>query len=165
MGRFYVVNFENKTINAAVDLVTIPGAASKVVRIHRCWFGHCSSTLAAEQGLRVLLKKLTATVTLGTGGTYAVGSITPSKLIASDAACSISTARTNDSTDGGGSRASTGGSTINILPTGIHLYQGFDVDLGGKVEIVSGEAFIMGLEAAISGTVAMSGGVVIEEVG
>jgi hypothetical protein len=164
MGRFYVVTFENKTVVAAVDLVTIPGVANKTLRIHRCWFGHGTSTLAAAQGLRVLCKHLGATVTLGTGGSYAVGTITPSKLDQNDAACSLTTARTNDSTDGGGSRSSTSGTSTNILATGVHLFQGFDHDFGGRVQIASGTAFVMGLEAAVSGTVTLSGGVLLEEV-
>jgi hypothetical protein len=114
--------------------------------------------------LQVLLKHLAATVTLGTGGSYAVGSITPSRLDQADAACSLTTARTNDSTDGGGSRASTSTTTTSLYAGGVHLYQGFDFDFGGKLVIASGTAFVMGSEAAVSGTVTMSGGVILEEV-
>jgi hypothetical protein len=164
MSRFYTVSFSDVTFVAAQDLVTIPGHATKTIRLHRIWCGHNSATLASEQGLYFRVRHLAATVTLGTGGSYAAGSITPSKLDPADAACGVSTARTNDSTDGGGTRSSTSTTATTLFAMGAHLFQGIDIDLGGKIVVSSGAALVFSQENALSGTVKMSGGVLIEEV-
>ena len=47
MPRPYKVLFENVAVTAAQDLVQIVGpAAGKMIRITRCWLGHCASTPA-----------------------------------------------------------------------------------------------------------------------
>ena len=165
MARLYTVKFDNLTMQAtAMDLFTIPGpTAGKTLKIKRVEIGCPNVTLATGQGLQLRARYLPATVTLGTGGTGATGGITPGKIDQGDAVSSVTTARTGDSTAGGGSVTSTGGTAVTLGVWGVHLYQGFDRQFDQLIP--NGAAFVFDLESTVSGTVSLSGTLTLSEEG
>lgn len=158
MGRVYRVSFTNVSVSAAQDLITIPGATSKVLRILRTGLGCTNTSLAAGQMLSLRARYLPATVTLGTGGT---GSITPSKNEPSDAICSVTTARTNDFT----TQATTSGTAVVLGVWGSHLWQTFDYVWKTSPVIIPSTAFVFELLGAPTGSVNLSAFVEFEEIG
>ena len=165
MARIYTVKFDLLTIQAgAVDLFTIPGpSAGKLVKILRVELGCSDVTLATAQAFQLRARYLPATVTLGSGGTGATGSITPSKNDPGDAACSITTARYGDTIVGGGSVTSTSGTAVTLGAWGMHLFQGFDRRF--DVPLANGTAFVFDCESTVSGTVHLSGVLTLSEEG
>jgi hypothetical protein len=157
--RFYTVTFEDVAVSAAQDMVQITGAAGKIMFIVEMWCGVTNTTLATGQAIKVRGRYLPATVTLGSAGTTG---ITPSKVDPGDAACSSSTCATNNTV-----KATTSGTAIVQYQNGAHLYQGdrcrFPVD--ERPPIGPSEAWVWELLSTVSGTVNLSGGVKLGEVG
>lgn len=156
MGRLYTVSFENVTISAAQDLFQIKGAAGKMLRIRRVWFGATSTTLPTAQMLRLRMRFLGATVTDGTGGTTP----TPQRVDAGDAAASF-TALANNAT----TKASSSGTTNVIWQMGYHDFVPVKVDVPGWCPVGPDESFVFELLSTVSGTIAFSGTVEVEEIG
>jgi len=157
MGRRYRVSFESVAVSAAQDLLEIKGAAGKIVRIIRCWWGCSTTTLATSQSVATRCRFLPATVTDGSGGT------TPSlqKLDPGDAAPSA-TALANNTT-----KATTGGTAVILEESGDHIYNGYRSGWDDKGCPIVGpsEAFVFEILSTLSGTANISGGVEIEEIG
>lgn len=157
MPRRYTVTFSGVTVSAAQDLIQVTGATGKMIRILRCWVGCVDVTLATGQGMKLRARFLPATVTVGSGGTTG---ITPSKVDPGDAACSSSTCATNNTT-----QATTNGTAVLLLADGCHLYSGHQWQPIEPPTVGPSEAFVYELLSAQSGTVNLSGGCLIEEVG
>ena len=157
MGRRYRVTFEGVGVSAAQDLVQITGASGKMMLILRHWVGCTDTSLATGQMLELRARFLPATVTVGSGGTTG---ITPSKNDPGDAACSSSTCATNNTTP-----ATTNGTAVKLYENGCHLYQGDNWRYDSPPVIGPSEAFVFELLSTVSGTVHLSGGVEIEEMG
>lgn len=158
MPRLYTVSFSAVAISAPQDLVFIPGVTGKLVRILRVWLSPLvDSSLAAAQGLKLRCRILPATVTVGSGGTTG---ITPSKKDQGDAACSITTAATNNTTP-----ATTNGTAVVEYAGGCHAYAGADKRFDSPIPIASTSAFVWELLSTPLGTCTFSGGVDIEEHG
>lgn len=155
--RTYRVQFSAVTVSAAQDLVQITGASGKMMRILRMWVACSDTTLATGQMLSLRTRFLPATVTVGSGGTTGV---TPSKNDPGDAACSSATCATNNTTP-----ATTSGTAIIVYSGGCHLYQGLDRPCVNPPVIGPSEAFVFELLSVVSGTVHLSGGVELEEMG
>lgn len=156
-GRRYTFGFENVTVSTAQDLLLLPGpAAGKVIVIERLWVKNVDTTLVAGQDLRLRCQYLPATVTLGSGGT---GSITPSKIDQADAACSVTTARINDTTP-----ATTSGTAVTLLAEGCHLYQGY---YSPELDFIvnPSTALSFGLLSTVSSAIKLSGGCLFREIG
>lgn len=98
MGRIYAVTY-NGTITAAggnTDLLSIQPASNKPVRLRGFRLSQISEVGdAAEEGLRVTVKRLPATFTVGSGGSAITAAATLAD--AADTAWSF-TARCNDTT-------------------------------------------------------------------
>lgn len=156
MYRRYSVSFENVTWTAVQDLVSLKGAGLFVGRLRSAWFGMTNTTLQTAQGIRLNIKKSTATFTAGTLGNAA----TPRPLTGSTAA--TITARINDTAQG-----STSGAFTNLYPVGIHNYGGFYRNFGdGGPTFGLNEAIIFEVLSTIAGaTPAFSGGVEFDEMG
>lgn len=155
MYRRYTASFENVTIAAAQDLVSLKGVGLFVGRLRRAWFGACGTTLLTAQSVRLNIKKSTATFTVGSGG----GAATPRPLTGSTA--STITARINDTTPG-----TTSGAFTSLYPTGVHVYGGFHLNLGdGGPTFGLNEGIIFELLSTVSGTCIFSGGVEFDEIG
>jgi hypothetical protein len=154
MGRRYKVLFEGVAVSAPQDLVTIIGATAKAVRVLRQWCGFTDTTLPTAQGLQYRGRFLPSTVTTGSGGTTP----TPSKVDQGDAAATF-TAHANDT-----SKATTSGTAVIVEEAGLHIYSGYDVPLGG-VPVMANQAYVFELLSTVPGTVHLSGGVEVEEIG
>lgn len=156
MARRYQVTFSAVTVSAAQDLVQIVGpSAGKIMIIRRAFVFCPDTTLATGQDLSLRARYLPATVTIGSGGTTG---ITPSKNDQGDATCSSTTCATNNTT-----QATTNGTAVIIFSGGCHLYAGADLPFDCTVN--PSTAFVFELLGAPSGTVKLSGGVVLDELG
>jgi hypothetical protein len=157
MGRIYRVTFDNVLVAAAQDLIFIPGAAGKLIRILHRWVASTDTAVPTAQMIQLRERWLPATVTLGSGGTTG---ITPTKTDPGDATCSITTAATNNTT-----KATSSGTPNILFATGAHIFNGYDDTLVAPYPIGQNEAYVFELESIVSGTVHMSGGCEIEESG
>lgn len=155
MPRPYEVTFENVLVSAAQDLVTILGATGKICRILRAWVTSVDTTLVTSQQIQLRGRFLPATLTAGSGGTTP----TPRPTDPGDAAASF-TAHVNDTT-----KTTTSGTATTLEENGCHLYQGFDKTFARPPIVGPSEAFVFELLSTVSGTVHMSGGVEVEEMG
>jgi hypothetical protein len=157
MSRKYRVTFENVLVSAAQDLVQVTGATGKVYRILRQWVGCTDTSVATGQMLQLRARFLPATVSNGSGGTTG---ITPSKNDPGDATCSSTTCCINST-----SKATTNGTAIVLYENGVHMYQGDMWRYDEPPVVGPTEAFVYELMSTVSGTVHLSGGVEIEEIG
>lgn len=157
MGRIYRVTFDGISVSAAQDLVFIPGATGKMIRILHRWVGATDTTAPTAQMLQLRERFLPATVSVGSGGSTG---ITPTKTDPGDAACSITTAAVNNT-----SKATTNGTALVLWTNGVHIYNGYDDTLDSPYPVGPSEAYVFELLSTVSGTVHLSGGVEFEEIG
>jgi hypothetical protein len=155
MSRQYDVNFENVLVSAAQDLVQIKGAAGKMLRIRRARVAAVDTTAPTNQQLRLRCRFLPATVTDGSGGSTP----TPQKLDPGDAAASF-TALANNTTP-----ATTNGTALVVETNGMGIYGGYDYEFPVPPVVGPPESFVFELLGAPTGTVHLSGGVRVEEIG
>lgn len=155
MPRIYRVPFEAVSVSAPQDLIQITGAAGKIVRPIRAWVKATDTTLPTAQMLQTRCRFLPATVTAGSGGSTP----TIAKNDPGDAGASF-TALANNTT-----KATTGGTAVVIDEGGDHIYSGYDVAFSNRPPVGPSEAFVFELLSTVSGTVHLSGGVEVEEIG
>lgn len=156
MPRLYTCSFKNVTIAAAQDLISVLGVTNRVIRIQRIWLAMNDTTLQTAQGLRLNLKRGTATVTPGSGG----AAVTPTPLDSGDVAATF-TSRRNDTTP-----ATTSGAFTDLFPCGGHNYGGLNVNFGNNGPLcIEGQTMIFELLSTVSGTCNFSGGMICEELG
>jgi len=156
MSRIYKVTFENVAVSAAQDLVQIKNnTTTKVLRILRRWVGATDTTIPTGQMLRLRERILGATVSDGSGGSTP----TPAKTDVGDAAASFS-ALCNNTTP-----ATTNGSSYVQYATGAHIFNGFDDIHDEPPVLINGESYVFELLSTVTGTVHLSGGVEVEELG
>lgn len=114
-GRLYALTFENVTISAAQDLFYIKPAADKPCVLEAVYLSNVGGTTdagdAQEELLRLVVNRLPATVTVGSGGS-ASGTGTLNAVSTNDAAAGF-TGRTNDTTP-----ATTSGTARTLHPDG-----------------------------------------------
>jgi hypothetical protein len=107
MGRIYSVTFQGTVTNAGgdQDLIEIAPADDKPVKLRGFSLGNVSEVGdAAEEGLRISVLRMTATVTSGSGGSAA----TPVPTDSADVACGAAVEVNNTTV------ATTSGSTLNV---------------------------------------------------
>lgn len=155
MSRIYTVSFENVSVAAAQDLIQIKGASNKMLRILRRWVGATDTTAPTQQMLRLRERFLPATVTDGSGGSTP----TPVKHDAGDAAATF-TALANSTTP-----ASSSGSAVVLYTAGVHVFNGFDDIHDDPPTIGPSQSYVFELMSTVAGTVHLSGGVEVEEIG
>ena len=155
MSRIYTVTFENVAVSAAQDLIQIKGASNKMLRILRRWVGATDTTIPTGQMLRLRERILPATVTDGSGGTTP----TPVKHDQGDAAASF-TALANNTTP-----ATTNGTAVVEYATGCHIFNGFDDIHDDPPTVGPTSSYVFELLSTVTGTVHLSGGVEVEEIG
>ena len=155
MPRNYAVTFEAVSVSAAQDLIQLTGAAGKIIRPIRAWVKATNTTLPTAQMLETRCRFLPATVTPGSGGT------TPAKvpLDPGDAAASFTALANNTS------KATTNGTATVLDEGGDHIYSGYDNTFVVRTPIGPSEAWVFELLSTVSGTVNLSGGVIVEEIG
>lgn len=100
IGRGYALTFENVAISAAQDLFYIKPATDKVCILEAVYLSNVGGTAdagdAQEELLRLVINRLPATVTVGSGGS-ASATGTLNALSTNDTAAGF-TGRTNDTT-------------------------------------------------------------------
>lgn len=154
MGRVYKVTFENVTVSAAQDLIEINGAAGMILKVRRVW-AECYTASPTSQMIGVRCRYLPATVTSGSGGSAA----TPQKTEAGDAAATF-TAEVNNT-----SKATTSG-TASIFEEGaFHVLAGYDVSFETPRVVNPSTTFVFEMLSTPTGTLALSGGAEVEEIG
>jgi hypothetical protein len=160
LGRRYNLIFPPVTVSAAQDLIQFNGVAGFMYRIIRQWLGCTDTTIATGQMLSLRSRRLPATVTNGSGGT---GSVTPSLIDQGDAICSSSGNFYNNT-----AKATTSGTAVLTFSGSTHLYafHMFDYEqYDASPPIPPGTSWVFELLGAPSGTVNLTGGICIEEIG
>lgn len=155
MPRTYAVTFEQVSVSAAQDLIQISGAAGKTCRILRQWVGSSDTTAPTNQQLALRSRFLPATVTNGSGGSAP----TPRPMDPGDAAASL-TALANDTV-----KATTNGTATILEENSCNIFAGYDYAFPRPPIVGPSEAFVFELLSTVSGTVHLSGGVLVEESG
>ena len=156
LERIYTILFENVTVAAVQDLFCIKASATNGLMVHRISLSAGGVTAPAE--MRVRLKRMPATVTVGTGGT--APTIQKISSVLQFAALSAN-ARANDVT----TQATTSGTAQIIATWQWNVLQDFlevPPTEEGRWESAVSEAFVVDLAAAPASTV-MSGFIVWEE--
>jgi hypothetical protein len=155
MPREYSVTFEQVSVAAAQDLVQIEGASGKMLRIKRIYVASSDTTAPANQQLALRARFLPATVTNGSGGSSA----TPRPFDPGDPSASFS-ALINNTT-----KATTGGTALVLEDNACNIFAGYDYMFPYPPDIGPSESFVFELLSTVTGTVHLSGGVVVEEIG
>lgn len=134
----YFASFSGVTIAAAQDLFNI--AATSAVGFELAEFTICPDNVASSAEVRLSIKRLTATVTNGSGGS----AITFVKQNTSNTAALL-TGRMNDTT-----RATTTGATTVFAAVGMQLLNGYQFlpPPEHRPQIIANENMIIGLETA-----------------
>lgn len=155
MGRMYSIQFDAIALTGAADLFAIQPASNKPVVLHEVIISQSSDT-DSEQ-IRITIKRLTPTVTIGSGG----AAVTPTPLTESDTAAGA-TCRRTDTT-----RASTTGATKIIVNEAVNVLNGFHYLPTPEMRptFVNGEAAIVGLENAPIDSLTFHGTAIFEEIG
>ncbi len=155
MPRLYAVTFEGVSVSAAQDLVQLNGATGKMCRIKRVWVGATNTTVPTNQQLETRCRFLPATVSNGSGG----ATPTPQPFDPGDHSASC-TAFTNNT-----SKATTNGTAVILEEHGDNIFAGYDFMFPTPPLIGPSEAFVFELLSTVTGTVNLSGGLWVEEMG
>jgi len=155
MGRNYVVTFEQVAVSAVQDLLQIKGAAGKMLRIKRVWWGSTDTAIPTSQMISTRCRYLPAAVTDGSGGS----SPTPAAFDPGTGAASF-TAKANNTT-----KATSSGTAITMEESGDHIYNGYSRAFADPPAVGPSESFVFELLSTVSGTVHLSGGAEVEELG
>lgn len=153
MGRVYNVGFHNVSVTAVQDLIAVYAGSTKAFKVHAVSLGQVTAT--AVGNLAISLRRLTSTVTVGSGGT------TPSLLPVgpNDTAATV-TAHANDTT-----QATTSGAVQYMVHDVFNVVNGYlylppEED---RITVGPGQAFIVSLDTAPGSAEAMSGWITVEE--
>ncbi len=151
--RTYSIQFNNASVSAVQDLLSIYCGASMACELHGIVLGQITGVTV--QNLRISVKRLPATVTAGSVG----NSVTPQKLDRGDAAATA-TARANDTT-----QASTSGTAAVIHSDVFNTVNGYQFFWPPEDRPSAGlsEALILSLDTAPSSAMTMSGTVYFAE--
>lgn len=162
MGRIYDVPFTG-TVTAAggdVDLFSLQPADDRPIRLLGFTLGQISEVGdAAEEGVRITVRRLTATVTIGSGG--AVVTAAPPGADSGESAWSF-TARANDTTV-----ATTNGTNQILREVGWNIrsspYDFLYPDARYAPKARQAEALIIRLETTLADDITFMGSVTVEE--
>jgi hypothetical protein len=142
--RVYVANFENVTVAAVQDVLSLRAAGAQGAELHHIMLSAGAVTAAAE--IRLRLRRLPATVTAGSGGTAP----TISAIDSGDTKTATCVVRANDTT-----QATTSGTAAvllawqwNVLGFFEHLPAPED-----REKIQPGEALVLDIPGAPASTV------------
>lgn len=156
LERLYSFVFENVTVAALQDLMLVKASATNGLELRRASLSASGVTAAAE--IRLRLKRLPATVTVGTGGTAP----TINKVSSRNNIAALSSARANDIT----TQATSGGTIATLANWNWNVLQEFmevPPTEGERWECDVSEALCLDVIAAPASTV-LSGILVFKEV-
>jgi hypothetical protein len=153
MSRFYAVQFANVTASAAQDLFSVLATANMAFKL--CEFQLSADAATAVAELRLSIKRLPATVTVGSGGS----AVTPQPMHSTTSAATI-TARANDTT-----RATTSGTPVTLFSASINVLNGWQFlpPPEYRPAFAPSQALVIGMEVAPS-SVVFDAYAVLEEV-
>lgn len=155
MPRTYNVTFSGVAVAAPQDLVQVKGATGKMLRVLRQWISATDTTAPTAQQLQLRARLLPATVTDGSGGSTP----TPQKTDQGDAAATF-TALANSTT-----KATTSGTAVVLEENGCHVFGGYDFSFLRPPTVAVSTSFVFELLSTPTGTLHLSGGVTVEEIG
>jgi hypothetical protein len=154
MARIYTASFQAVSISAAQDLLYLLASSTVPIEIHSVTLSQ--KTLTAWEAKDFTFRRLTATVTAGSGG----AAVTPVAHTPNDTAA-VTTARRNDTTV-----ATTTGSNTIIKPFNwLFLNESYWSPAGydDRIIIAPGTAFVVRLDTAPSAAMTASGEVTFAE--
>lgn len=152
-GRTYDIIFRNVAATAVQDLCAAYAGASMALEVISINIGQITQT--SVELVQVSLKRLTATVTAGSGG----GAFTPVLDSDTDAAATF-TSRINDTTI-----ATTTGTTAYLHADAFNLVNGYAwiFPPGGRPQCKLSEALIFSLDSAPAASRTISGSMKVRE--
>jgi hypothetical protein len=142
--RVYCVNFENVTVAAAQDLISLKAGSANGIKLHHLMLSAGGVSAAAE--LRIRLKRMPATFTQGSGGSAGTIQFVDS----GDTKASTVTARTNDTTQG-----TTSGTAAILLPwqwNVLNFFEHLPVP-DDREECAATEGFVLDVTGTVASTV------------
>lgn len=153
-GRGYSVSFSGVSVGAVQDLIALYSGASMACELHGFEIGQI--TASTVSALRVSVRRLTSTVTSGSGG----GSATPRKQLSGDSAPSA-TARINDTTQAttSGTNETLHSDVFNVLNGLSFFWPPNDIPVIGL-----GQAAVISLDTAPGSAIVMSGTLYFSEI-
>lgn len=158
-GRLFTVDFNDVTVSAIQDLLTIKAGATQPIIVHSVQFSQ--KTLTSWEGKNIRFRYTPNTVTLGTGGTTP----TPRGTDAGGmAAASSATIHANDVT----TFATSSGTITDLWSEEWAFLNGFlwvPADPRGRILIKPTDALAIHLDTAPSSAMVASGSVQYEEIG
>lgn len=151
--RLYAVTIDAVAVSALQDLFNVTATSGMALRIHSLTLGQ--KTLTTWEGKQVLCKRMPATVTAGSGGSVA----TPRPLINGDAAATF-TAHINDTTP-----MTTNGTAVALYSDVWHFLNGllWLPPPEHRPIIAPSQGFAVALPTAPSGSMTVSGTLIVEE--
>jgi hypothetical protein len=155
LERLYTFVFENVTVAAVQDLLYYKASATNGAELRRLSLSASGVTASAE--IRIRLKRLPATVTVGSGGSAP----TIQKVSSRNAIAALGAARANDTT-----QATTSGTSVTLANWNWNVLQEFlevPPTEGERWECDISEALVFDVIATPASTV-LSGFMVLKEV-
>lgn len=160
MARVYTVTFENVAVTAAQDAFYVKPAADKVCEILGVFLSPVVSSTsdwgdANTEIDRIRIRRVPATVTVGSGGSSA----TPRPLDVNDTAAGF-TARTNDTT-----QATSSGTIVDLHTDGWNMAAGYQLWLpeGCQPRVANAEAIVVSLPSTPANSKSLSGTLYVRE--
>jgi len=152
MGRIYSIQFNNVSVSAVQDLMSLQSTSGMAISIHEVIVAQVTGSTVAN--LRLTLKRFSGAYSIGSGGS----SVTPGKFNFGDAAATA-TGRANDTTQTtSGTAVTLRGDVYNV----INGYQFLPAPEDRPI-IAPSQAFVVSLDSAPGSAETMSGTVVFEE--
>ena len=156
MGRMYSASFEGVAVTAVQDFFEVSPAANKPVAVHGLYLSQSSDTGdAAEEILRVLMQRVPATVTSGSGGS------TPTVVpLNANSAAAGAVVEANNTTG-----ATSTGTIVNLHAEAFNIRVGMAWIPTPEMRpiVKNAEVFIVELMAAPADSLTMSGTIYLEE--
>ncbi len=154
MGRIYRIPFENVLLTAAGDLLQIKGASHKTLKIRKQWAGVPDTSPITNQNLRFQGRVLPVTVSDGGGSAATIVKTDQGDPSATFTALGYST-----------SKATTNGTAVIEEAAGVNVYGGYEREFDPQPTIRDDASWVFELLSTPSGTLHLSGGVEVEEIG
>ncbi len=154
MGRFYAVTIDTVAVSAAQDLFGLLATANMAFKVHELYLGQ--KTLTTAEMRQVACRRMPATATVGSGGSAA----TPRKMGGSGDSAATFTARINDTTP------QTTGGTAEVVYADDWYFTNQNMiwlprDRGPVIQPAQG--FVVNMVTAPTGSMTVSGTLVVEE--
>lgn len=162
IGRGYALTFENISISAAQDLFYVKPAADKICLIESFYLSNVGGAAdagdAQEELWRLVINRLPATVTVGSGGSAsATGTLNP---ISTNDASAGFTGRTNDTTP-----ATTSGTARTLHADGwnVRIPYVWMPPPEQRILVANAEAVVVKLLSTPADAVSCSGTIIVRE--